>query len=85
MWDEPSAEVTHLKKTCETMLENYEDEIEDWYYNHQEKNIQDFLCRDRILKESELECLDETWTGAQEERVHVEEQTLIENLPKDEF
>ena len=25
MWDKPSAEITHLKSQCETLLENYED------------------------------------------------------------
>ena len=35
MWDEPSAEVTQLKKQCEMMLENYEDDIESWYFSNQ--------------------------------------------------
>ena len=63
------------------MLEAAEEDIEDWYYNHQEQDIQEFLCRDRILKAGDQECLEEEWTGT--ERVHVEEQTLIENLSDD--
>ena len=35
MWDEPSAEVTQLKKQCEMMLENYEEDIESWYFSNQ--------------------------------------------------
>ena len=82
MWDEPSAEVTQLKKVCETMLEEAEEDIESWYYHHQDEDIQDYLCRKRFLKNSDSSCLDEIWTGS--EKVHVEEQTLIENV-KDEF
>ena len=37
MWDEPSAEVTQLKKQCEMMLENYEEDIESWYFSNQGK------------------------------------------------
>ena len=35
MWNEPSAEVTQMKRQCEQMLEDSEEDIEDWYYNHQ--------------------------------------------------
>lgn len=35
LWDKPSAEVTDLKTKCETLIENYESDIEDWYNNHQ--------------------------------------------------
>lgn len=38
---------------CETMLEEYEDVVEDWYFNHQEKRLEKFLCEDHVLKESE--------------------------------
>lgn len=64
MWDEPSAEVTHMKKQCEVMLETHEEVIEDWYFNKQkDKNLVNFLCRDTVLRKGDKECLNETWTG----------------------
>uniref|UniRef100_A0A4W5LVE0 Protein canopy homolog 3 n=1 Tax=Hucho hucho TaxID=62062 RepID=A0A4W5LVE0_9TELE len=30
LWNETSAEVTHLKKPCDVMVEQYEEVIEDW-------------------------------------------------------
>nr|BAC25383.1 unnamed protein product [Mus musculus] len=36
LWDEPSVEVTFLKKQCEKMLEEFEDVVGDWYFHHQE-------------------------------------------------
>merc|ERR1712227_419422 len=65
LWNEPSAEVTQMKKMCEVMLEEAEGDIEDWYYHHQDQNIQDFLCRNRFLKDSDMECLGEEWTGTE--------------------
>ena len=35
LWDKPSAEITQLKTQCEALLENYEEDIEDWYFNNQ--------------------------------------------------
>uniref|UniRef100_A0A8C5DN85 Canopy FGF signaling regulator 4 n=1 Tax=Gouania willdenowi TaxID=441366 RepID=A0A8C5DN85_GOUWI len=52
LWDQPSAEVTDMKKQCETMLEQYEDVVEDWYFHHQDF-LEDFLCEKHILKTSE--------------------------------
>ena len=63
------------------MLEDAEEDIEDWYYHHQDQNIQDFLCRNRFLKDSDMECLDEEWTGT--ERVVVQEETLVENVKEE--
>uniref|UniRef100_A0A8C5GJ35 Canopy FGF signaling regulator 4 n=1 Tax=Gouania willdenowi TaxID=441366 RepID=A0A8C5GJ35_GOUWI len=53
LWDEPSAEVTDMKKQCETMLEQYEDVVEDWYFHHQDQRLENFLCEKHILKMSE--------------------------------
>lgn len=36
LWDKPSVEITTLKTQCEDLIENFEADIEDWYYNHQE-------------------------------------------------
>ncbi|XP_051061217.1 protein canopy homolog 4 isoform X2 [Phodopus roborovskii] len=63
LWDEPSVEVTFLKKQCETMLEEFEDVVGDWYFHHQEQSLQHFLCEGHVLPASETACLQETWTG----------------------
>ena len=60
MWHKPSAEVTHLKTQCETLLEDYEEVIESWYFKHQETvSLQDYLCKDRFLKGKSKKCLKE--------------------------
>uniref|UniRef100_A0A8C5GRZ8 Canopy FGF signaling regulator 4 n=1 Tax=Gouania willdenowi TaxID=441366 RepID=A0A8C5GRZ8_GOUWI len=46
-------EVTDMKKQCETMLEQYEDVVEDWYFHHQDQRLENFLCEKHILKTSE--------------------------------
>lgn len=78
LWDEPSAEVSDMKKQvdsfdpktnpckasrryvmvclfgqCETMLEEYEEVVEDWYFHHQDQRLENFLCEHHILKASE--------------------------------
>lgn len=63
LWDEPSVEVTFLKKQCETMLEEFEDVVGDWYFHHQEQPLQHFLCGRHVLPATETACLQETWTG----------------------
>nr|XP_019950979.1 PREDICTED: protein canopy 4-like [Paralichthys olivaceus] len=61
LWDEPSVEVSDMKKQCETMLEQYEDVVEDWYFHHQDHRLENFLCETHVLKTSEQECLNEMW------------------------
>ncbi|GFT17602.1 protein canopy homolog 4 [Trichonephila clavipes] len=61
LWDKPSAEVTNLKMKCENLLEKYEADIEDWYFNHQEVPLKQFLCIDKALQKGDTECLDETF------------------------
>ncbi|XP_067123971.1 protein canopy homolog 3 isoform X1 [Centruroides vittatus] len=59
LWDKPSAEVTNLKTQCENLIEMHEETIEDWYYNHQEIPLRQFLCIDRALRKGDDGCLDE--------------------------
>lgn len=62
LWDKPSAEITNMKTQCETLLEDYEEDIEDWYFNHQgDLPLQKFLCSDRVLKNEDDSCLKETF------------------------
>jgi len=59
LWDVPSAEVTKMQKSCFALAENYEDDIEEWYYHNQHIPLKEYICRDRYLKESDQKCLDE--------------------------
>ncbi|XP_055984399.1 protein canopy homolog 4 [Sorex fumeus] len=77
LWDEPSVEVTFLKKQCETMLEEYEDVVGDWYFHHQEQPLQQFLCERHVLPAADTGCLQESWTGKEkisDEQVQTEEE-----------
>jgi len=71
LWSKPSAEITHLKNQCETMLEEHEEDIEEWFFHHKADDInkdkhtpslENFLCRQgRMLKtKSDQRCLDES-------------------------
>ena len=60
LWHKPSAEITHLKTQCETLIENFEEAIENWYFKNQDQsNLQDYLCRERVLKNKSKTCLKE--------------------------
>lgn len=60
LWDKPPVEVVQMKTQCEFMVEEFSDEIEDWYFKQQDNiSLTDFLCRDRVLKKNDQECLDE--------------------------
>ncbi|KAK8738571.1 hypothetical protein OTU49_003944 [Cherax quadricarinatus] len=50
LWDEPSAEVAHLKTQCEGFIEDYEEDISDWYFGDQETSLQEAVCL-KILEE----------------------------------
>lgn len=51
LWDEPSAEVTKMHRACFNLVEKYEDDIEDWYYNHQDEDLSQFICGNLYLKD----------------------------------
>lgn len=38
---------------CETMLEEFEDVVGDWYFHHQEQPLQHFLCEGHVLPAAE--------------------------------
>jgi hypothetical protein len=61
LWHKPSAEITHLKTQCESLIESHEEDIEDWYFSHQSKqSLEDYLCRQRALKGAkDQECLED--------------------------
>lgn len=45
---------------CEDLLETYESDIEQWYFNDQTESLINYLCKDRALKSTDVSCLDET-------------------------
>ncbi|KAK3090124.1 hypothetical protein FSP39_009362 [Pinctada imbricata] len=57
LWDEPSVEITDMQRKCNNMAERYEDDIEDWYYNYQDKDLMKYLCVDRVLRKDDTACL----------------------------
>ncbi|XP_048757645.1 protein canopy 4-like [Ostrea edulis] len=59
LWDSPSAEVTDMQRKCFKMAEEYEEEIENWYYNHQDKDLMNYLCANIILRKDDKKCLTE--------------------------
>eukprot|EP00057_Strongylocentrotus_purpuratus_P031176 XP_783800.2 PREDICTED: protein canopy homolog 4 [Strongylocentrotus purpuratus] len=92
MWDEPSAAVTKMKQYCDTMVEQHEEAIENWFFKtDQEKPLLEYLCRERVLPKEESECLDEEWTGnekvdynreAEEEREEEEREAKLKKERK---
>ncbi|VDM26613.1 unnamed protein product [Hydatigera taeniaeformis] len=72
LWDSPSVEISILKEKvcssrspsprfqCEQLVVEHESLIEEWFFeHHDETGIVDFLCRQRLLKDMPLDCLDE--------------------------
>ncbi|CAF2361940.1 unnamed protein product [Rotaria sp. Silwood2] len=75
MWDAPSAEITQLKKYCEEMVEEQEENIEQWYFNKKIRNeilLEKYLCEDRVLKNRDSSCLREVYTPSNEEITHTQ-------------
>ncbi|CAG4963649.1 unnamed protein product [Parnassius apollo] len=58
LWDKPSAEITHMKTQCESLLEENEAAIEEWYWNHQGYiDLKHHLCTKNALKNTDDSCL----------------------------
>lgn len=51
LWDQPSAEVSKMQRSCYQLAEKYEEDIEEWYFHHQERiPLSQYVCQDRYLK-----------------------------------
>ncbi|GAB1301134.1 Pre T-cell antigen receptor alpha [Apodemus speciosus] len=48
---------------CDVLVEEFEEVIEDWYRNHQEEDLTEFLCANHVLKGKDTSCLAERWSG----------------------
>lgn len=60
LWDKPPVEVTQMKAQCETLLGDYEDLIEDWYFKRQgEIPLKTYLCAEKVLPKNDQQCLSE--------------------------
>lgn len=60
LWDTPSAEVTDMHRKCFKMVEEHEEDIEDWYFHKQDQEVMDYLCAKVVLGKENKECLYET-------------------------
>ncbi|EFO28377.1 hypothetical protein LOAG_00109 [Loa loa] len=58
MWDAPSVEVITLKQNCEILLERYENDLEQWYNIRDRPLLEEYLCKKRILKPTERDCME---------------------------
>uniref|UniRef100_A0A8C5WHT8 Protein canopy homolog 3 n=1 Tax=Leptobrachium leishanense TaxID=445787 RepID=A0A8C5WHT8_9ANUR len=67
LWNETSAEVADMKKQCDVMVEEYEDVIEDWYRNHQEEDLTNFLCARHVLKGQDTMIEEGNWLSLDRE------------------
>lgn len=52
-----------LSSQCDVLVEEFEEVIEDWYRNHQEEDLTQFLCANHVLKGKDTSCLAERWSG----------------------
>lgn len=60
LWDKPPVEVVQMKTQCEFMVEEHDEDIENWYLNHQDDiTLENFLCRDKVLRKDDQKCLEE--------------------------
>ena len=54
MWDAPNAEVGQMTRECYSMVEDHEEDIEEWYFGDQSEDLEEFLCRNSVLKGADL-------------------------------
>ncbi|KAK2726832.1 protein canopy homolog 3-like [Artemia franciscana] len=60
LWNNTSAEISNLKSQCESLLEDHEEDITNWFFKHQETvDLRTYLCKDKYLKDSDATCLTE--------------------------
>ncbi|XP_070185162.1 protein canopy 4-like isoform X1 [Littorina saxatilis] len=79
MWDQPSAEITNMQRSCFTLVEEYEEDIEEWYWGEQGQSLLDYLCVDRFLRGKDTLCLHEEF----EPKGSDEDEDSEDSKPKD--
>ncbi|XP_065053380.1 protein canopy 4-like [Rhopilema esculentum] len=55
--DDPTLEIRRLGSLCNQMIENHEEDIEDWYMNNHEEDPLYYICAEKVLKGSDTDCL----------------------------
>lgn len=71
-----------MKSQCETLLEQHENVIENWYFEQQENvSLIKYLCEDRALKGMDTKCLYESVEEAKDRKGETDE----EDEQKDEL
>ncbi|CAD5123500.1 DgyrCDS11843 [Dimorphilus gyrociliatus] len=60
LWNETSSEIVKMHRACFALANDYEEDIQEWYYNHQDTvSLMKYVCADRYLKGKDKKCLDE--------------------------
>ncbi|XP_030752124.1 protein canopy 4 [Sitophilus oryzae] len=90
LWDKPSVEITNMKSQCETLLEENEGNIEEWYFNYQGgEPLKTFLCQKIVLKGHDIQCLTEHSKGETEVRTNQSNKPKVkdrkQNVKKEEL
>jgi len=60
--DDPTLEIRRLHFECNQMVEEYEEEILDWFNGDQNIPLTEFVCRDHVLNKNNDDCLKATTT-----------------------
>ncbi|CAB4025462.1 Hypothetical predicted protein [Paramuricea clavata] len=60
LMDDSTKEIIRLKFKCVYMLEEYEEDITEWYFQYREQNLLDWLCKLRVLNNEDQGCLGES-------------------------
>ncbi len=57
LWDSPTVEVAEMRRNCEQMLEEFEEDLEKWYFDHMDSPLVKYLCQERALRGQDSTCL----------------------------
>lgn len=53
LWDAPNAEIGQMTRECYSIVEDHEEDIEEWYWGDQKRAVIDYLCKDHVLNGNE--------------------------------
>lgn len=71
---------------CESLLEDFESDIEDWYFNVQgEESLKTYLCSERALKGFDDSCLAEELPPLKGDGASLEDKSTNEARKPDEL
>uniref|UniRef100_A0A1I7TLI7 DUF3456 domain-containing protein n=1 Tax=Caenorhabditis tropicalis TaxID=1561998 RepID=A0A1I7TLI7_9PELO len=62
MWDQPSAEIVALRQSCESLLEEYEEIIEEWFFEKTDsEDLFKKLCVQNAIKNGDINCFEKPY------------------------